>query len=337
MRTLEPVHADGASPHDLAVIVVSHDSSAWLSACLRSVADRAGGLRLDVVVVENGSSGATAELLQRDFPGTRLLVTENLGFAHANNTGLRTTSAPFVLYLNPDTELLSGTLAELVEQLEGRPSVGLVGVRQVTAEGRLWPTMRRFPTPTRLLFQALGSESFPIRARWLGERELDEGLYDREAVCDWVSGSFMLARREAIDAAGFMDERFFLYCEEPDLSLRMRQAGWSTVYLPSMTVLHHFTQAYSSPTLVAQEAFARRQYARKHLRPVRRAAATAALALGYGLRAVTPPLPREGERSALRRAANRRALSALLGRGPAPFAEPPPVAVRQARDRHRRG
>jgi hypothetical protein len=99
-----------------------------------------------------------------------------------------------------------------------------------------------------------------------------------------------------------------------------------------MTVLHHFTQAYASETLTAQEAYARRQYLRKHLGPTRRAAATAALAVGYGLRAVVPPLPREGERAAVRRSANRHALAVLLGRGPAPFAEPPEVAVRPPGD-----
>ena len=123
--------------------------------------------------------------------------------------------------------------------------------------------MRRFPNAVRSLSVSLGAERLPFHASWLGERVLDEALYDRETPCDWTSGSFMLARRAAIDDVGGMDERFFLYCEETDFCLRMRQAGWNVVHFPQMTIFHQ-SSTTRGRTLSRQMAFARRQYMAKH-------------------------------------------------------------------------
>lgn len=310
---------------DLAVIIVSANSGRWLRPCLSSLLPHAGDARLDVVVVDSGCTDDTVSIVRREFPWARAVSCENRGFGHGNNRGFLTTSAPYVLYLNPDTEILEGTFGELLEELERRPEVGLVGVRSRTPEGVQWPTIRRFPTPLRVLCEGLGSEHLPLRASWLGERELDPAAYERDTPCDWVSGSFMLARREAILGAGLMDERFFLYCEEPDLCLRIKRAGWEVRHLPIMRILHHAGGAGFEPRFVAQEAFARRQYMQKHFSPPRRWAGLAAYAVGYLLRATVGGRDRAQARE--QRAASRAALKALLGIGPPPFAEPPGQAV----------
>jgi GT2 family glycosyltransferase len=298
---------------DLAIVIVSYNCAVWLGPCLESVSARAGDAVLEVVVVDNGSTDGSAELVERDFPAVRVIRGENRGFAYANNRGLEATDAPFVLFLNPDTEILEGTFAGLVQELRARPSIGLVGCRQLTPEGDVYPTIRRFPSPARLLFEALGSERYPFRASWLGERELDPAAYERDTPCDWTSGSYMLARRDAVLAAGLLDERYFLYCEEPDLCLRIKRAGWEVRHLPSMTILHHACKAGWSARLAAQEAFARRQYFDKNLPPVRRGLAIAALAFGHAVRAGV-------DRRRARRAASRVALRTALGRAPSPFA-----------------
>lgn len=310
---------------DLAVIIVSANSGRWLRPCLSSLLPHAGGARLDVVVVDSGCTDDTVSIVRREFPWVRIVSCENRGFGHGNNRGFLTTSAPYVLFLNPDTEILEGTFGELLQELERRPEVGLVGVRSRTPEGVQWPTIRRFPTPTRVLFEGLGSEHLPLRASWLGERELDPAAYERDTACDWVSGSFMLARREAVLGAGLMDERFFLYCEEPDLCLRIKRAGWEVRHLPLMRILHHAGGAGFDPRFVAQEAFARRQYVEKHFSPLRRRAALAAYAIGYLLRATAGG--RDRARAREQRAASRAALMALLGKAPPPFMEPPGQAV----------
>ena len=142
-----------------------------------------------------------------------------------------TTDARYVLFLNPDTEIRKGTFEALVRHLDSQPDVGLAGVIQLTPEGEVFPTIRYFPNALRALGQALGSERLPFRATLLRERELSLERYDRVVDCDWTSGSFMLARREALESAGFLDERFFIYSEEPDLCLRIKRAGWRVCHL----------------------------------------------------------------------------------------------------------
>jgi GT2 family glycosyltransferase len=309
---------------DLAVIIVSANSGRWLRPCLASVFARAGTAALDVVVVDaectDDTAAATAE-----FPGARLLRVENRGFAYGNNQAFLTTTAPYVLFLNPDTEILEGTFGGLLAALEARPAIGLVGVRSQTAAGAEWPTIRRFPTVTRMLFESLGSEHLPFRASWLGERELDPAAYGRDTECDWVSGSFMLARREAILAAGLLDERFFIYCEEPDLCLRIKHAGWEVRHLPTMRIFHAAGSSGFKPRFIAQEAFARRQYMQKHFTPLRRRAGIAAYGLGHVVRATIGGSNRALVRE--QRAASRAALRVLLGRAAPPFAEPPAQAL----------
>ena len=187
----------------------------------------------------------------------------------------------------------------------------------------MFPTVRRFPTVVRAFAEALGSERLPCDASWLGERNLDLESYDRELDCDWTSGSFMLCRREALESAGYLDERFFIYSEEPDLCYRLRQAGWRTRHLPLMTIVHHAGKAGVNPKMAAQDAFARRQFARKHFSSPRHAVYIAALGLRYLIR-----YPLGGER----RTAASRALRTLLGLEEPPFGSPPGTAVR-IRDR----
>ena len=289
-----------------------------------SVFAHVGAIELDVVIADNESTDGTRELVEREFPPARVVTCENRGFAHANNRGALTTDSRYVLFLNPDTEILEGTFEELVNALDARPGVGLVGVKQVDAQGRLAPTIRRFPNALRALGEALASERLPRRGTWLGERELRMELYDEEQPCDWTSGSFMLARREALASAGLMDERFFIYSEEPDLSLRMKRAGWETRHLPLMTILHHEGKAGINERMLAQDAFARLQYARKHFSPAHRRMYAAALLVRYVLRAVRAG--GNNDVNAKRRAANLRALRTLIEREP-PFGDPPAQAL----------
>jgi len=307
----------------LAVIVVSANSAGWLRPCLTTLYDRAGDVDLDVVVVASGCTDETVVLVEREFPHARTISCENRGFAYANNQALRTVDADWVLLLNPDTEILDGSLEQLVDELESRPSVGLVGVRQLSPDGSVFPTIRRFPNAARSLFEALGSERWPLRASWLGERELDPDVYERDVPCDWTTGSFMLLRWSALQAAGFLDERFFLYCEETDLCLRVVRAGWEVRHLPSLTILHHADKEFANARLQAQAAFAKRQYFEKNLRGLHGLAATSALALGFGLRSVV------GRREQRRRENSRVALATLLGLKPPPFGAPPRVAVNE--------
>jgi N-acetylglucosaminyl-diphospho-decaprenol L-rhamnosyltransferase len=311
--------------HDLAVIIVSTNEARWLRRCLTTVFERTGAIEIDVVVVDNDSTDGTRALVEADFPDARVVWSKNLGFSHANNRGLMTTNARYILFLNPDTEVVEGTFEGLVQAMDARPTVGLAGVRQMTADGELFPTIRRFPNAIRAFAEALASERFPVRAAWLGERELEMALYECEVECDWTSGSFMVVRREAIESAGFLDERFFIYSEETDLCYRIKLAGWDIRHLPVMTIVHHADKAGISPKMEAQNAYTRLQYARKHFSRAHRALYMLGILVRYVLRAALGGV--DNDQSSARRAASRRALRVLLGREPPPFGAPPRHAV----------
>lgn len=318
----------GAPQHDLAIVIVSADNARWLTPCLSTVFAHAGEMSLDVVVVNNESTDGTRALVESQFPQARVIDSENRGFGYGNNRGLEATSARYVLFLNPDTEIIEGTFSELIALLDARPQLGVIGVRQITADGTLWPTIRRLPSPSRALGEALFSERWPVHPAWAGERVLDWSAYERETACDWTSGSFLLVRREALLSAGAFDERFFLYCEEPDLCLRIRDAGWQIRHLPGMTIVHHAGKSGVQPRMVAQDAYARRQYAHKHFRRTRRVLFLAALGLRHLIRATTASAAAaDGDTRDTQREAAWLALSTLAGRSGPPFRAPPSTAI----------
>jgi N-acetylglucosaminyl-diphospho-decaprenol L-rhamnosyltransferase len=312
--------------HDLAVVIVSTNEGKWLRPCLTTVFEHAGPIAIDVVVADNESVDGTRELVESEFPRARVVTCRNHGFGHANNRAVLTTDPRYVCFLNPDTEIRQGLFSDLVAAMDARPTVGLVGVKQVTPDGALFPTVRRFPNAARALFQAIGSERFPFRASWLGERELDLSRYENEIACDWTSGSFLLVRREALESSGLFDERFFIYSEETDLCLRIKSAGWEIRHLPTMTILHHAQKAGANPTMEAQLAFASLQYARKNFAAPHRWAYVGAQSVGYGLRSVYPGGNAAEARQ--KRIAARRALRTLWSLEKSPFGEPPAAAAR---------
>jgi GT2 family glycosyltransferase len=312
---------------DLAVLIVSTNESGWLEACLPTVFAAAEGIDIDVVVVDNGGRDGTRELVEREFPQARVVFSENHGFPHANNRALMTIDARYVLFLNPDTEIVKGTFAELLGRMDESPRVGLAGCRQVGPDGQLHFTMRRFPTATRLLMEGLGSERWPVKASWAGQRILDADLHAQEFDADWTTGSFMLCRREALESAGWLDERLFLYSDDPDLALRIKRAGWTVRHLPQMEIVHHAKKMGWSERGFAQYAYAHRVYFDKHYGRVGARAGIAAAAAGYGLRALLFPIVRRSEPEAA--IAMRTAFRTAVGLAGPPYEPPPGSAVRE--------
>jgi N-acetylglucosaminyl-diphospho-decaprenol L-rhamnosyltransferase len=311
--------------HDLAVIVISTNEAHWLRPCLSTLFDHLDGIDADVIVVDNDSTDDTVEMVEREFTAARVVHSANRGFSHANNRALMACDARYVLFLNPDTEIVEGEFAELVAWLDEHPEVGLVGVRQLLADGTVYPSVRYFPNALRAFGEALGSERLPGPRRWLGERELDLSRYDREFACDWTLGSFMLTRREAIEAAGFFDERFFMTSEETDFCYRIRHAGWEIRHLPQMTIIHHIGKAGIVLSMEAQNSWTRLHYARKHFSAPHRAVHYAALVTKHLVRSLFVSRDREVART--RRRAARYTLRVLIGAEPPPFGSDPATAV----------
>ena len=308
---------------DLSVIVVTHNGRELALATLRSARANAGPIAVEWLIADSASSDSTPEAIEHELPDARVFRCANLGFAHANNVALRAARGRYVLLLNPDVEIEKGRFAHLVAALDERPDVGAASVVQRGADGNLLPSIRRFPSAVRDFGEALFCPRWPV-LRHVQELDLEFNRYFEERRADWLSGAFLVARREAVEQVGPLDERFFLYSEEIDWCYRIRHAGWDIRHLPVMEVTHH-SGSYS-PERAAELCHSRLLFARKHFSPGRATAIRAALALKHVLRLVAlapSSLFAEGPRDRLRVEAF--ALAVAVG------AMPPPLSLRARR------
>jgi len=262
---------------DLGIVIVNWNTRDLLRNCLRSLA-HATGVSYQIVVVDNASDDGSAEMVRREFPHVTLIANdENRGYPAANNQGLRLLGferdgpddAPrYALALNPDTVVPPGALHEMVAYMDADPRIGAAGPKLVLLDGSLDLACRRsFPTPEISFYRMVGlSKLFP-RSRRFGRYNLTYLDPDVETEVDSVVGAFMIVRREAIQRVGLFDEAFFMYGEDLDWAYRIKQAGWTVMYNPRVTVTH-VKRAASRQSRRAQREFYRAMliFYRKHYR-----------------------------------------------------------------------
>jgi N-acetylglucosaminyl-diphospho-decaprenol L-rhamnosyltransferase len=227
----------GSWERALDVVIVSYRCEALLRGCLESLRWHPAGVSTRVHVIDNASQDGTSEMVAREFPLVELTVNQrNAGFAAAANLGIAAGSAPRVLVLNPDCEIRQGTLDRLLDLLEARPEVGICGPALVRPGGEPDHAAKRgFPTPLSSLGHFAGLGRRPRAPAALRGYAPDPS---RGGPVDAVNGAFMLIRRSALDEVGLFDEGYWMYMEDLDLSYRFAQAGWTTRYEPSATVVH---------------------------------------------------------------------------------------------------
>ncbi|MCL4395260.1 MAG: glycosyltransferase family 2 protein [Chloroflexi bacterium] len=256
---------------ELGIVVVNYNTRERLRDCLQSL-DANRGVAFETYVVDNGSSDGSAALVRENFPHVHVIASPtNGGYSYANNLGLRSIlslepAPPFVLLLNPDTVLPPDALARVIEFFRTHPDAGIVGPKLVMSDGKLDLACRRsFPSPQIALYHILGLDRrFPSSRRFARYNLtfLDE---DSTAQVDSVVGAFMMVRARALEQAGLLDETYFMYGEDLDLALRIKQRGWKTYYYPAVQVLH-VKRAASRGSARAQYEFWRAAYIfyRKH-------------------------------------------------------------------------
>jgi N-acetylglucosaminyl-diphospho-decaprenol L-rhamnosyltransferase len=258
-------------------VVVSYNVRDLLGACLDSVFRQRLSNRFDVWVVDNASSDGSAEMVRERFPDAHLLANaENLGFAAANNQAIEASRGRHVLILNPDTEILSGSLDRMIDYLDSHADVGIVCVRLVYPDGSLQHSCFRFPGLAQAfldLFPIGRLMDSPINGRY------SEDAYGREMDVDHCLGACFMLRRSA---GMTFDESYFMYVEEIDLSWRLKRAGWKVHYLPELTVLHHAgASTRQRPAAMRTELFrSRRLFNRRYRGPLFNLAWEAIVRLG---------------------------------------------------------
>ncbi len=216
----------------LSIVIVSYNVRTFVAQCLDSVQIASEGINgLEVFVVDNASSDDTVGYIGSNYPWVRLIANDdNLGFSRANNIAIRQAQGEYVLLLNPDTIVAEPTLRECVSFLDAYPQAGGLGVRMHNADGTLAPESRRaVPSPWVSLLKMLG-----FTKRYY----MSHLSWDEPGRIQVVSGAFFMLRRKALDQVGLLDEDFFMYGEDIDLSYRLLKGGWENWYHPSDIV--HF-------------------------------------------------------------------------------------------------
>jgi GT2 family glycosyltransferase len=221
----------------LAVVIVSFNVRDELDACLASFVGHTDPFPTTVTVVDNASSDGTPDMLRRKWPSAQIIQTgENVGFARANNIGIRATSSEFVLLLNPDTLVPPGSIQVLVRALATRTDAAVAGPRLKDERGFPELSFGWTISPLGELRQKIVGGLHHRRVRWVvrmvdrwsrvpGERE-------------WVSGAALLVRRSDLEAVNLLDERFFMYTEDVDLCLSLRRRGRTVLYVPQSEIIH---------------------------------------------------------------------------------------------------
>ena len=216
----------------ISIVIVSYNVRAYLDLCLQSVAAAlehvAGG---EVFVVDNDSTDDTLRVLPEKYPWVTFIRNdENVGFARANNQAIRQSVAEYVLLLNPDTVIEADTLSQALLFMDNHPQAGGAGVKMHNEDGTVAPESRRaIPTPWVAALKMLGM----TRRYYMSHLP-----WDQPCRIEVISGAFCLLRRKALNEVGLLDEDFFMYGEDIDLSFRLLKGGWQNWYLP-LSIVHY--------------------------------------------------------------------------------------------------
>jgi len=243
--------------HDVSVIIVTRNTRDLTLAAIRSVLEGSDGLRVDVLVVDNGSNDGTSAAISQNMAGLRCLRSEtNLGFARAVNRAASATDSEFLLLLNSDAQLEPGVLAAAVSWMRENTECGVAGAQLLNPDGSRQNSIANFPTlATELLNKSLLRWAFP--RRYPGK----EQLFGSPVEVETVIGAFMLVRRKLWDQLGGLDERYFFFVEETDFCFQARRAGWSTMHLPQVLVTHRGGQSAKQVLPAARVEYWRSRYA----------------------------------------------------------------------------
>ena len=257
------------SAPQLSIIIVNYNVREFLHHALVSLQKAMKGIRGETIVVDNASDDGSIEMVKRRFPKVRLIANDsNLGFARANNVGLKQARGKYILLINPDTLVQENTLQVMIRFFEENPDVGLAGCKILNPDGTFQLACRRsFPAPWAAVTKMIGLSALFPGSRLFGRYNLSYLSPDETYEIDAVSGSFMMVRREAYEQVGGLDEDFFMYGEDLDWCYRIQRAGWKNYYVHSTQIIHYKGESTKRSNLNEIRTFyqAMHLFVRKHL------------------------------------------------------------------------
>jgi GT2 family glycosyltransferase len=253
---------------DISIIIVGWNSKRYLEECLDSLSVASPSRTMEIIVIDNASTDGSADMVEANFPNVRLIrSSENLGFAKANNLGIRESQGRYICLVNPDVRVLPGCLDVLADYLDQNPTVGNVGPRVLNTDMTLQSSCRRFPTLWSNLCSATGLATTLKNSRFFSGEHMLFFPHDRTLAVDVLVGCFWMLRSDAVKDVGPLDEGFFMYGEDVDWCRRCWKAGWKVVFFPGAEAVHHRgTSAAAQPvwSAVAQQRSVLHYWSKHH-------------------------------------------------------------------------
>ncbi|MDY0315352.1 MAG: glycosyltransferase [Bacteroidales bacterium] len=225
----------------LSVVIVNYNVKHFLEQCLNSVFESAKHCETEVFVVDNNSVDGSCSMVKTKFPQVKLIENKtNYGFSYANNQAIKKSKGEYVLLLNPDTVIEEKTLKTVCDFMDLHKDAGGLGVKMIDGKARFLPESKRgLPTPKVAFYKIFGLSKLFKNSKKFGQYHLSYLDKNKTHEVDVLSGAFMLLRKETLDKIGLLDETFFMYGEDIDLSYRITLAGYKNYYLPETTIIHY--------------------------------------------------------------------------------------------------
>ncbi len=259
----------------LSVIIVNYNVKYFLQQALLSVLKAAdylktsSGFDTEIWVVDNNSKDGSVELVEENFPQVKLIANkENTGFSYANNQAIKQSSGEYILLLNPDTVVPEDNFVKAVAFMDAHSDAGGLGVRMLDGAGKFLPESKRgFPSPAVAFYKIFGFSKFFPKSRKFGKYHLGYLPEDQTHEVDVLAGAYMLLRKNALEEIGLLDEDFFMYGEDIDLSYRIVKAGYKNYYFPDSPIIHYKGESTKKGSINYVFVFYRAMviFAKKHL------------------------------------------------------------------------
>jgi len=225
---------------DVSVIIVNLNTRALLDACLESVCKAVAEATMEVIVIDNGSTDGSVELVREQYPNVHVQVNQmNEGFAQPNNDGMHLAKGRYLFLLNSDAELRPGAIRRLVQFMDERPEVGACGPRLVYPDGRQQRSVRGFPSLWTHVCDMFLLDAVFSGSPLFGRGEMAYFDYSNTAAVDHTMAAAFLVRREILETVGDLDERFSIYYNDMDWCYRIVRQGWQIFYVHDAVVIHH--------------------------------------------------------------------------------------------------
>ncbi len=257
----------------LSIIIVNYNVKYFLEQALHSVRRAVEGISVEIFVVDNNSADGSCEMVKRKFPEVILIENkENTGFAKANNQAIIQSKGEYILLLNPDTVVEEDCFSKTIEFMDKTPDSGAVGVKMIDGKGHFLPESKRgLPTPIVAFYKMFGFATLFPKSKRFGKYHL--GYLDKNKTheVEVLAGAFMMLRKKTLEQIGLLDEDYFMYGEDIDLSYRITKSGYKNYYFPNTTIIHYKGESTKKTSINyvfifyrAMITFAQKHYTQKH-------------------------------------------------------------------------